>query len=141
MLLSGLALAGANPRDGAGGDDGVLTALEASYLNLDGVVLVTLSACETAQGTATSGEGVLGLVSAFQMTAAPSGGTHAPDPGPVHHHPAGAASPLLRDGSLGRHVAGRPAGKMSSGVLRPARAGHPTGERAPVPTAWLAGRP
>lgn len=70
MLLSGLALAGANPRDGAGGDDGILTALEASYLDLDGVDLVTLSACETAKGTPESGEGVLGLVSAFQMAGA-----------------------------------------------------------------------
>ena len=33
MLLSGLALAGANPREGANGDDGILTALEASYLD------------------------------------------------------------------------------------------------------------
>lgn len=70
MLLSGLALAGANPREGGGGDDGVLTALEASYLDLDGVELVTLSACETAKGTAESGEGVLGLVSAFRMAGA-----------------------------------------------------------------------
>jgi CHAT domain-containing protein len=70
MLLSGLALAGANPREGGAGDDGILTALEASYLDLDGVDLVTLSACETARGTAESGEGVLGLVSAFQMAGA-----------------------------------------------------------------------
>lgn len=70
MLLSGLAMAGANPRDGAAGDDGILTALEASDLDLDGVDLVTLSACETARGTAESGEGVQGLVSAFQMAGA-----------------------------------------------------------------------
>jgi len=70
MLLAGLAMAGANPRDGAGGDDGVLTALEASYLDLDGVELVTLSACETAKGTAESGDGVQGLVSAVQMAGA-----------------------------------------------------------------------
>ncbi|MCC7138129.1 MAG: tetratricopeptide repeat protein [Planctomycetes bacterium] len=70
MLLSGLALAGANPRDGAHGDDGILTALEASYLDLDGADLVTLSACETARGTAESGEGVLGLVAGFQMAGA-----------------------------------------------------------------------
>ncbi len=70
MLLSGLALAGANPRAGGGGDDGILTALEASYLDLDGVELVTLSACETARGTVESGEGVQGLVSAFQMAGA-----------------------------------------------------------------------
>jgi CHAT domain-containing protein/tetratricopeptide (TPR) repeat protein len=70
MLLSGLALAGANPREGGGGDDGILTALEASYLDLEGCDLVTLSACETARGTAESGEGVLGLVAAFQMAGA-----------------------------------------------------------------------
>jgi CHAT domain-containing protein len=70
MLLSGLAMAGANPREGALGDDGILTALEASYLDLDGVELVTLSACKTARGTAESGEGVLGLVSGFQMAGA-----------------------------------------------------------------------
>ena len=70
MLLSGLAMAGANPREGAAGDDGILTALEASYLDLKGVELVTLSACETAKGTAEAGEGVQGLVSAFQMAGA-----------------------------------------------------------------------
>lgn len=70
MLLSGLAMAGANPRVGAADDDGILTALEASYLDLDGVDLVILSACETARGIAQSGEGVQGLVSAFQMAGA-----------------------------------------------------------------------
>jgi CHAT domain-containing protein len=70
MLLSGVALAGANPRKGGGGDDGILTALEASYLDLDGVQLVTLSACDTARGTPESGEGVQGLVQALQMAGA-----------------------------------------------------------------------
>jgi CHAT domain-containing protein len=70
LALSGLALAGANPRAGGGDDDGIFTALEASYLDLDGVDLVTLSACETARGSVAVGEGVLGLVSAFQMAGA-----------------------------------------------------------------------
>jgi CHAT domain-containing protein/Tfp pilus assembly protein PilF len=70
MRLSGLAMAGANLRDGADGDDGILSALEASYLDLEGCDLVVLSACETARGTAESGEGVLGLVHGFQLAGA-----------------------------------------------------------------------
>jgi CHAT domain-containing protein len=70
MLLSGLAMAGANARAGGGDDDGIMTALEASRLDLDGAALVTLSACETARGQAESGEGVLGLVRAFGMAGA-----------------------------------------------------------------------
>jgi CHAT domain-containing protein len=70
MLLAGLALAGANPREGGHGDDGILTAAEASYLDLDGADLVVLSACETALGKAESGEGVIGLVQGFQMAGA-----------------------------------------------------------------------
>jgi CHAT domain-containing protein len=70
MLLSGLALAGANPREGGLGDDGVLTALEASHLDLDGCELAVLSACQTALGHAEAGEGVVGLVQAFRMAGA-----------------------------------------------------------------------
>ena len=70
MLLAGLALAGANPREGGHGDDGILTAAEASCLDLDGVDLVVLSACQTALGKAESGEGVIGLVQGFQMAGA-----------------------------------------------------------------------
>jgi CHAT domain-containing protein len=70
-LLSGVALAGANRPD-PDHDDGILTALEVSALDLRGVDLVMLSACETGLGRAAGGEGLLGLQRAFQVAGARS---------------------------------------------------------------------
>ena len=75
MLHSGLFFAGANrTRSGAapaaGADNGILTAYEASQLNLQGAELVVLSACETGLGEQGNSEGVFGLRRALQEAGA-----------------------------------------------------------------------
>jgi CHAT domain-containing protein len=72
LLLSGLALAGANHRESSGHEeeDGILTAEEVAALDLSGVDWVILSACDTGVGIIRAGEGVLGLRRAFQIAGA-----------------------------------------------------------------------
>jgi CHAT domain-containing protein/Tfp pilus assembly protein PilF len=78
-LLSGLALAGANRGNrsesshdptASSTDDGIMTALEVSSLDLQHVDLAVLSACETGLGQTAGGEGTLGLQRAFQVAGA-----------------------------------------------------------------------
>lgn len=50
--------------------DGLLMANEVAELDLEGTLLVALSACDTASGEATTGDGVLGLRRGFRMAGA-----------------------------------------------------------------------
>ncbi|MHB2015593.1 MAG: CHAT domain-containing protein, partial [Candidatus Xenobia bacterium] len=72
MLRSGIALAGAQTTINAlrtpGGTtttNGIFTAQDVETLDLQGTWLVTLSACDTGNGEARTGEGVLGLRRGF----------------------------------------------------------------------------
>ena len=68
LLRSGLALAGANEQRKE--DNGILTALEMTGLNLWGTKLVTLSACDTGVGEVRKGDGVHGLRRALVLAGA-----------------------------------------------------------------------
>jgi len=65
LTLSGLVLAGANQPTDA--DSGVLTGEAVAGLDLDGMDLAVLSACQTGLGEAAAGEGVFGLQRAFHI--------------------------------------------------------------------------
>lgn len=71
MLRGGLVFAGANNRQSPGGhDDGLLSAAEASLLNLNGTQLVVLSACDSGLGLARAGDGIFGLRRALILAGA-----------------------------------------------------------------------
>jgi CHAT domain-containing protein len=73
LVRCGIALAGANHAGqitNAMAEDGVLTGLEASLLNLQGTELVILSACDTGKGEVKIGEGVMSLRRAFRIAGA-----------------------------------------------------------------------
>jgi CHAT domain-containing protein len=72
LVLSGVALAGANQRSSGDGEDGILTALETAGLDLWGTRLVVLSACETGIGDVKHGDGVYGLRRALVLAGSES---------------------------------------------------------------------
>ncbi len=72
LSRSGLAFSGANRTPPSAADDAILTAAEATALQLNGTEIVVLSACETGLGDIQSGEGVYGLRRALTVAGARS---------------------------------------------------------------------
>jgi CHAT domain-containing protein len=70
MLRSGIALAGADREVAGSAREGLLFALEAEGLNLDGTELAVLSACDTGKGDIDYSEGVYGLARALRTAGA-----------------------------------------------------------------------
>ena len=73
LMRCGVALSGANHAkqiSNATVEDGVLTGLEASLLNLQGTEVVILSACDSSSGEIKNGEGVMSLQRAFRIAGA-----------------------------------------------------------------------
>jgi CHAT domain-containing protein len=68
LVLSGLVMAGANRKETPG--RGIVTADAIAGLNLTGLDLAVLSACETGLGDVAGGEGVYGLQRAFHIAGA-----------------------------------------------------------------------
>jgi CHAT domain-containing protein/Tfp pilus assembly protein PilF len=73
LARCGIALAGANHAGqitNALAEDGLLTGLDASLLNLKGTELVILSVCDSGSGEVRTGEGVMSLRRAFRIAGA-----------------------------------------------------------------------
>jgi CHAT domain-containing protein len=73
LVRCGIALCGANHAQqttNAIAEDGLLTGLEASLLNLQKTELVILSACDSGSGEVKNGEGVMSLRRAFRIAGA-----------------------------------------------------------------------
>jgi CHAT domain-containing protein/tetratricopeptide (TPR) repeat protein len=72
LLRSGLVLSGLKVGESGTGEDGIVSAVEVSSLNLLGTQLVVLSACETGLGDLSLGEGVYGLRRALVLSGSQS---------------------------------------------------------------------